>query len=217
AGKVQFAVMVVYFFRTAWNFGVSTLERSVHRNKLSLNRLALADTHVWRGRAGLLDVGLTSHMNEAAVVSNIELARWHSLGLNGVIQLILSQKWTVVVASNMVQYSGDKMHALQPYEVHSRIAYWDDSWQYFTHRFVCPDTGKLLVEAVSRTMIKDRHRQTVPFERVLELLSVERERPTEMPRVIQGFLAWDAATKINMERVQQPQPEYVRKELVTTT
>ncbi|KAG9410866.1 hypothetical protein AC1031_018890 [Aphanomyces cochlioides] len=85
-------------------------------------------------------------MNEAAVVSNIELARCHSLGLNGVIQLILSQKWTVVVASNMVHYNSDKMHALQPYEVHSRIAYWDDSWQYFTHRFVCPDTGKLLVE-----------------------------------------------------------------------
>ncbi|KAH9099572.1 hypothetical protein Ae201684P_018716 [Aphanomyces euteiches] len=183
--------MVVYFFRTAWNFGVSTLERSVHRNKLSLNRLALADTHVWRGRAGLLDVGLNSHMNEAAVVSNIELAR-----LNGVIQLILSQKWTVVVASNMVQYSGDKMHALQPYEVHSRIAYWDDSWQYFTHRFVCPDTGKFC---------ESNHDQGSPSP------------DGSMPRVIQGFLAWDAATKINMERVQQPQPEYVRKELVTTT
>ncbi|CAK4113015.1 unnamed protein product [Aphanomyces euteiches] len=146
--------------------------------------MAFADTHVWKGRAGILDLGLGSHMNEAA-----------------------------------------------PYEVHSKVVFWDDTFQFFTHRFVCPDTGKLLVEgirlkllssvlmallvAVTRTIIKDHKRNTIQFEKVLEILDVERERPTEMPDVVQGFLKWDAATKVHMESVQV-KPEMEKKEILNT-
>ncbi|CAK4650796.1 hypothetical protein LEN26_017447 [Aphanomyces euteiches] len=203
--------MVVYFFRTAWSLGLSTLERSLHRNKLPFSRIAFADTHVWKGRAGILDLGLGSHMNEAAVVSNMELARWHASGLNGIVGLALSRKWSVMVVSNMINHCGE-MYPMQPYEVHSKVVFWDDTFQFFTHRFVCPDTGKLLVEAVTRTIIKDHKRNTIQFEKVLEILDVERERPTEMPDVVQGFLKWDAATKVHMESVQV-KPEMEKKEI----
>ncbi|CAK4431298.1 unnamed protein product [Aphanomyces euteiches] len=107
------------------------------------------------------------------------------------------------------------MYPMQPYEVHSKVVFWDDTFQFFTHRFVCPDTGKLLVEAVTRTIIKDHKRNTIQFEKVLEILDVERERPTEMPDVVQGFLKWDAATKVHMESVQV-KPEMEKKEILNT-
>ncbi|KAG9410861.1 hypothetical protein AC1031_018885 [Aphanomyces cochlioides] len=189
--------MVVHVARSLWNLGSAALTRALHRNKQALNGLSITEPAVWKARAGLADMGLAMHINNSSAVANMELARWHVSGLSGLAQLVFKEKWSFLAGSNMIRYR----HEIFPghaYEIHTEVIYWDDSWSFFRHRFVCPATGKFFIEGVTRVMLKNG-RKTVPFDEVLRLLNVNKARPTEMPDVVKGYLAWDAATKVNME------------------
>ncbi|KAH9099724.1 hypothetical protein Ae201684P_018735 [Aphanomyces euteiches] len=179
--------MVVQAIRCLWNLGSSTLARSLHPNKQALHGVFITEPHIWKARVGLFDVALAGHIDNASVVANMEFSRWHASGLSGLAKLVFIERWSFLAGSNMVQYHHDILpgHA---FEIHTEVIYWGDAWSFFRHRFVCPTTGKLFIEGVTRTIVKDGQNRTIPFDDVIRYLKVEKARPTEMPDVVKGAM-----------------------------
>ncbi|KAF0695257.1 Aste57867_13925 [Aphanomyces stellatus] len=170
------------------------LTRAMTPNKASFEGIGITKSHVWKARVGLLDMDLNVHLNNASYLYNMELARWHLSGLSGLLNLCFRHKWMLLVGSQSIRYR----HSLPPfaaYEIHSDIVHWDDTWFYFCHRFVCPKTGKLYAEGLTRGMVKDPKRKTVSFEEILVQLKLDVPAKKPMPDVVAAFLEWDAATK----------------------
>ncbi|KAF0684495.1 Aste57867_23494 [Aphanomyces stellatus] len=194
--------------RAFYNVGYHMSLRATHPAKHVLNAEGFAQPHVWKARVGLLEVGLNGHMEKSVLMNSVDLARWSTIALNGTLGLALRHKWFFRVGANMVTYH-EPIPLLRPYEVQSEVVYWDDEgWLYFDHRIVCPVTGTLYADAISRNIIKRTRKATIEFPEMLEILGLARTRPP-MPDVIRHYLAWDSATKQSMEAwsdslVQQP-------------
>ncbi|RQM28586.1 hypothetical protein B5M09_007940 [Aphanomyces astaci] len=178
--------------RAAWNIGVSMLTRALTPNKSKLDGIGLIKPHVWKARVGLLDMDLNVHLNNASYLYNMELARWHLL--SGMLHFCFTKRWMLLVGSQSIRYR-HSIAPFQAYEIHSDIVYWDDQWFYFSHRFVCPATGKLFAEGLTRGMVKDSNRKTIKFVDVAKQMGLGAPAPKDVPDVVKTFLLWDAATK----------------------
>ncbi|KAF0684496.1 Aste57867_23495 [Aphanomyces stellatus] len=185
--------------RALWNLGASLIERRLHPNKQALAGLGLLRPHVWKARVGLMDLGVAAHMNNAAAIANMELARWHNTGVSGMFELVVAHKWMFLAGANMIRYR----HEIPPfaaYAIHSDVIFWDDTWFFFRHRFVCPTTGKLFIEGVTRVVVKDSHRNTISLPQIAKAMGIGPLDPNpEMPETVKAYLRWDAATKRSME------------------
>ncbi|ETW04691.1 hypothetical protein H310_03850 [Aphanomyces invadans] len=170
------------------------LTRALTPNKAKLDGVGVIKPHVWKTRVGLLDMDLNVHLNNASYLYNMELARWHLSGLNGMLHHCFSKRWMLLVGSQSIRYR-HSIAPFQAYEIHSDIVHWDDQWFYFIHRFVCPTTGKLFAEGLTRGMVKDSNRQTIKFIDVTKQLGLGTPASKPMPDVVKTFLEWDAATK----------------------
>ncbi|CAK4612418.1 hypothetical protein LEN26_002051 [Aphanomyces euteiches] len=219
--------------RAAWNITSSMVTRAMSPNKAKFAGVGINKPHVWKTQVGFLDVDLNAHLNNAAYLYNMELARWHLSGyvslelesdltipvcvyrLSGLMGVMLSKKWGFLVGSQSIRYR----HAVAPfknYEIHSEIVHYDDTWFFFCHRFVCPKTGKLYAEGLTRSMVKDSNRKTISFEEVCDEMGLAPPQIKQTPDIVTAFLEWDSATKTSVaewkpeEHIDHATPAWLR-------
>ncbi|TMW64007.1 hypothetical protein Poli38472_014712 [Pythium oligandrum] len=154
---------------------------------------------VWRSRAGLKDCNFGDKLTENAFLRHMELSVWYACGSMGLLHACARNRWYFVFGSQGVRVFKD-IKAFQAYEVHSRVIYWDDDWQFLLAQFKCPETGELYAEGMSRVMLRQGRERVNPrllHEDIGLPNLVDKE---EVPELVQKFLAWDAVADKSMKR-----------------
>ncbi|RHY73805.1 hypothetical protein DYB30_014159, partial [Aphanomyces astaci] len=85
-----------------------------------------------------------------------------------IIDRVLANKWMFLVGSHAIRYR----HAIppnQPFEIHTQNIHWDHTWVYLRARFVCPETGKLYAEGLTRITLR-KGRDTISPTELLRCL-----------------------------------------------
>ncbi|KDO34014.1 hypothetical protein SPRG_01288 [Saprolegnia parasitica CBS 223.65] len=179
--------------RSLWNIASGLLTRALTRDKAALADVAITRRHVWKARSGFLDIDLNLHLNNSSYLYNMELARWHMTGLSGLLGLAFQRRWMFIVASQSIRYRRS-IAPFAPYEIHTQMIHWDEKWSYISHQFVCPKTGALYAEGLTRAIFK-RGKKTVSMAEAAEALGVALPVLGDEPAIVKGFVAWEEATK----------------------
>lgn len=127
--------------------------------------------HVYKARAGLLDIDVMSHMNNAAYLTHCELARWQLCAETGLLSWCVRKKAGFVVAHVNMRYRRE-VSAFQPFEIHTRIAAADASSVYMSHDFHPPGGGTMLAQCRVRALLK-QGRATIDPRQFLEAAGVD--------------------------------------------
>ncbi|KAG1700971.1 hypothetical protein DVH05_011215 [Phytophthora capsici] len=184
--------------RMLWNIS-SGLAHSVLHKSVRTGFAGLHYPAVWRARSGFLDCDVNLHLNNSAYLFSMELARWHYVASNGVFWQALKHRRMFLVASQAIRfrYAIPPFHA---YEIKTQMVYWDGPWVYFLHQFQDPTSGKQFAEGLCRVMVKQSDGGVTLEKMISEVYDGPiPPQPTEMPEVVQGFLEWDAASRLSME------------------
>ncbi|OQR99176.1 hypothetical protein THRCLA_06589 [Thraustotheca clavata] len=179
--------------RALWNIGAGVLSRAFIKDKQALNGIGFIKPHIWKARTGFLDIDINLHLNNSSYLYNMELARWHMTGVMGLLGLAVKQKWMFLVASQTIRYRRS-IAPFAPYEIHTKMVYWDDNWMYISHQFVCPKTGALYADALTRGIIK-KGKKTISLQEAADALGTTVPEITDEPAIVKGFLEWDTASK----------------------
>lgn len=62
--------------RIVWNIGAGLVHRALNKSRMRPG-MGFDYPAVWRARPGFLDCDINLHLNNAAYLFNMELARWH--------------------------------------------------------------------------------------------------------------------------------------------
>ncbi|KAG9410874.1 hypothetical protein AC1031_018898 [Aphanomyces cochlioides] len=187
--------------RTIYNVGVSLFQRAIHPNReKALNGVGFIRPHVWKARCGLLDVGLDGKMDQASATLNLENARWSFGFLSGGVQHAIKNKWMFVAGFNTMNMF-EEIPLGKAYEIHSYVVYWEKEagWWFFDHTFICPDTGKILANGMTRVLLRDmKIKERICMPEYLAVMKVSCECP-EMPDTVKRYLELDDETRFHME------------------
>ncbi|KAF0708171.1 hypothetical protein AaE_013324 [Aphanomyces astaci] len=157
---------------------------------------------VWKSRIGVVDTDTNLHLNNSSYFTQMELALDYAVGYTGIIDRVLANKWMFLVGSHAIRYR----HAIppnQPFEIHTQNIHWDHTWVYLRARFVCPETGKLYAEGLTRITLR-KGRDTISPTELLRCLYSPHEvpelsPPTTVPFLVTEMLKWDAASEASMK------------------
>ncbi|RHY18582.1 hypothetical protein DYB25_007214 [Aphanomyces astaci] len=141
---------------------------------------------VWKSRIGVVDTDTNLHLNNSSYFTQMELALDYAVGYSitdswwlltslsmhcrytSIIDRVLANKWMFLVGSHAIRYR----HAIppnQPFEIHTQNIHWDHTWVYLRARFVCPETGKLYAEGLTRITLR-KGRDTISPTELLRCL-----------------------------------------------
>ena len=109
--------------------------------------------HIYNGKAGLLDIDMLQHMNNASYFTHVELARWELFAQSGLIPWIMSKKAGSIIASANIRYRRE-VKAFQSFEVHTCIAATDEKSIFISQNFHSTGGGELLAQYITRTIIR---------------------------------------------------------------
>mmetsp|Transcript_16081 Transcript_16081/g.21132 ORF Transcript_16081/g.21132 Transcript_16081/m.21132 type:complete len:207 (+) Transcript_16081:83-703(+) len=189
-------------------FAERRLASSSGKNPEKYIGLGISRPHVWNGRAGLLDLDLNFHMNNASYLYCAELARWHLSAKNGLLSAALRRKWLFMVGSQAMRYR----RAIPPfakYQVWTVLDSVDDRWLYMTQTFTSPvkegETPKrVYAQATVRAILVGTNGEKVSPEDIFAELDTPADvagrmkKPNDVP-AYDGFLSWDAAVDVDMK------------------
>lgn len=124
-----------------------------------------------------------------------------SISVIGALPTYFKTKSMFLAASSAIRYRYP-IPPFRVYDIQTQVAYWDDDWMYFLHRFVDPSNGKLYAESVVRATIKSGKRR-VSLGEFYKAATGESVTPAkEMPTVVKELLNWDSACKESMDQAQ---------------
>jgi len=127
--------------------------------------------HVYRGRAGLLDIDTNLHLNNAAYLVHCELARWQLVGANGMLKYAWDTKCLFLVGATALRFRRS-VRPFAAFEVRTRVQAWDERAMIMQHDFHYPGSDEILATALCRAVLK-RGRTTVSAQEVITALGVE--------------------------------------------
>nr|CCA20674.1 conserved hypothetical protein [Albugo laibachii Nc14] len=141
----------------------------------------------------------------------MELARWHFCTINGITEVILKDRCSFIVASCSVRFRYP-IPTFSAYEVHTKLAHYDERFSYFIHRFHCPSTGKIYAEGLCRAIVKKQGKDVSPVQlcaRIgVDLTTIKAEAT---PAIVQRFCDWDKVCQSDMEDANRREMESVSK------
>ena len=155
-------------------------------------------THVFKTRAGIFDVDINMHLNNASLILACEFSRWNFIAGTDLLGAAIKNRWAFMVGSQAVRYRFE-IGAFEKFEVHTDIIACDESWLWVRH--VVNSKGRKSAHCLTRVIIKSG-RDTVPPSKVLELCGVDSStipKPADSAEVA-GFLAWDADVAQQMKK-----------------
>ena len=109
--------------------------------------------HIYCGRAGLLDIDMMQHMNNASYLTHAELARWELFTQSGLLHWAMSKKTSFIVASTSISYLRE-IKPFQPFEVHTRVVATDDKSIFISQEFHTEGSSHLLAQYITRAIIR---------------------------------------------------------------
>lgn len=163
--------------------------------------------HTFQSRAGLFDIDVNLHLNNASLILQTEFARWNWMAQNGLLVHAVKNGWMFLAASQAVRYRHE-VFAFRRMEIKTTIAAVDGDWIWVRH---CVwSQQRLCAQSLLRIKIKQRGRTVPPSEflsaananaaaKGVDLNALSPERSKE----IQAYLLWDAECAVDMKRQQQ--------------
>lgn len=98
-------------------------------------RMATLDTSVLHFHVLPNDLDLNRHMNNGRYLSIMDLGRIDLIARIGLFTLVRKNKWLPVVGTVHMRYRRP-LKLFQPFELHTRIVYWDDKWVFIEQRII---------------------------------------------------------------------------------
>lgn len=111
--------------------------------------------HVYTSRAGLFDVDLMLHMNNASYLTHAELARWEWSAFNGTLGASVQTKSAFIVAASMIRFRRE-IKPLNKFDIETRLVGIDDRnlWVYQTfHHDEAGERGKVLAQVYTQAVM----------------------------------------------------------------
>lgn len=111
--------------------------------------------HVYSSRAGVFDVDLMFHMNNASYLTHAELARWEWSAFNGTLAANLATKSYFIVSASMIRFRRE-IPPLKKFDIETRLGGIDDRnlWVYQTfHPKEGEERGKILAQVFTQAVI----------------------------------------------------------------
>ena len=112
--------------------------------------------HVYTSRAGMFDVDIMMHMNNASYLSHAELARWEWTAFGGLLAGSVRDKAAFIVTAATVRYRRE-IAPFQKFDIETRFCGVDDRncWVYQTfHNHINDrERGKILAQILLQAVI----------------------------------------------------------------
>ena len=122
--------------------------------------------HVYTSRAGLFDVDIMLHMNNASYLTHAELARWEWTAFGGTLEANIRSKSYFIVAASMIRFRRE-IQPLRKFDIETRLGGIDERniWCYQTfhyssdkpsQRTVSNERGKILAQVLTQGVITNK-------------------------------------------------------------
>ncbi|KAH9254443.1 hypothetical protein BASA81_007556 [Batrachochytrium salamandrivorans] len=159
--------------------------------------------HTYRSRAGLFDIDVNLHLNNASLILQTEFARWNWMAQNGLLVHAVKNRWVFLAASQAVRYRHE-VFAFHRMEIKTTIAAVDEDWIWVRH---CVwSRQKLCAQSLLRVKIKQGRRTVSPtefFSAAKQDMGIDlQELNPNNSKEIQAYLLWDAECALDMKRQQ---------------
>ncbi|KAL3769983.1 hypothetical protein ACHAWO_008357 [Cyclotella atomus] len=131
--------------------------------------------YVYTSRAGLFDVDLMLHMNNASYLTHAELARWEWTAFNGTLEANIRSKSFFIVAASMIRFRRE-IQPLRKFDIETRLGGIDERniWCYQTFHYSnekssekesgSNERGKILAQVLTQGVITNKGRVINPRE-----------------------------------------------------
>ncbi len=130
-----------------------------------ISLVGISQPHIYSSRAGIFDVDLMGHMNNAAYLQHAELARWEWSAFGGSLSQAIKTKSFFIVTASIIRYRREIV-PLKKFDIETRLVGLDDRnlWVYQTfHHHINkdkkqeeldgPTRGKILAQIVTQAVI----------------------------------------------------------------
>jgi acyl-CoA thioesterase FadM len=126
--------------------------------------------YVYTSRAGLFDVDVMLHMNNASYLTHAELARWEWTAFGGTLDANIRSKSYFIVTASMIRFRRE-IKPLERFDIETRLGGIDERnvWCYQT--FHCPgevtgskERGKILAQVLTQGVITNKGKIVNPRE-----------------------------------------------------
>lgn len=98
-----------------------------------ISLVGISQPHIYSSRAGIFDVDLMGHMNNAAYLQHAELARWEWSAFGGSLSQAIKTKSFFIVTASIIRYRREIV-PLKKFDIETRLVGLDDRnlWVYQT-------------------------------------------------------------------------------------
>lgn len=132
-----------------------------------ISSVGISQPHIYSSRAGIFDVDLMGHMNNAAYLQHAELARWEWSAFGGSLAHAINTKSFFIVTASIIRYRREIV-PLKRFDIETRLVGLDDRnlWVYQTfHHHINsnkdknqeeldgPTRGKILAQILTQAVI----------------------------------------------------------------
>lgn len=136
-------------------------------------RMATLDTSVLHFHVLPNDLDLNRHMNNGRYLSIMDLGRIDLITRIGLFSLARKNHWLPIVGTVHMRYRRP-LKLFQPFELHTRLVYWDDKWVFIEQRIT--SRGKICALGTVQGLIRAKN-GNVPTSFIMKELGMNNERP----------------------------------------
>jgi acyl-CoA thioesterase FadM len=111
--------------------------------------------HIYSSRAGLFDVDLMFHMNNASYLTHAELARWEWTAFGGTLAESMRSSSPFIVSASFIRFRRE-VPPLKKFDIETRLVNIDDRhlWVYQTfHHNKGSERGKILAQVFTQGVV----------------------------------------------------------------
>jgi len=159
SGKHKYTMGIVHIPRTiaAVVRGMTKRRLSpLSENEKSLVGVGLKNPpHIYSSRAGLFDVDLMFHMNNASYLTHAELARWEWTAFGGTLAESMRSSSPFIVSASFIRFRRE-VPPLKNFDIETRLVNIDDRhlWVYQTfHHNKGTERGKVLAQVFTQGVV----------------------------------------------------------------
>ena len=131
--------------------------------------------HIYRARAGLLDVDYIGHMNNSSYLSHAEYARWEMAAETGMLQTMMSKDIHFILSGNFIRYRREVRPLFRSFQVESYISAIDDRSLWFTHNLRYSDNDRLRAQILAQAVIVQNRKVLLPRDFLRDVCGHEED------------------------------------------
>lgn len=151
------------------------------RNRIPTH--ALPDRVSIHRRAGLFDIDINRHMNNASYLHFMDAGRYEHAVVTGLLKQMVLTRSRLVIANTEISY----IRELLPYQwfwLRTRLLGWDEKYSYYDQRFEVD--GQLHTHALLRC-VPLQGKTTITPQAFLELNGLAKQRSPVLPEYIASW------------------------------